>query len=407
MSAGPVLLLRNALGLLIFMSTSPLIAQNWTSTSAPTTNWHCIASSADGQRIVAGGHFTLHTSTNAGATWTAVKYPFNSLVTATSSSDGSHLAVGSWHGSIHSSTNFGGTWINLGQPVDSLEWIASSADGKRLVGGGRNVCISTNAGLTWITTSLPLLPYQFPNSIMYSSIASSADGTKLVALVWGTNYGIFTSVDSGDTWTRSNAPTNGYGWYSVASSADGNKLVATKQTTLGYGEIYVSSDCGTNWTQTGPTAPSRWRVASSDDGSRLYAASSYTNGIYMSYDSGATWTKTDAPSEEWTAIACSGDGSIGMAVVFGGGPSRPFGGLIYTGAEHPYLNILKQESDTARISWPHLSSAAGFRLQQNSNFNTVGWVDVFSTVTITNDFYQTVVALSQGNQFFRLRKSSQ
>src|SRR6266542_3032745 len=54
------------------------------------------------------------------------------------------------------------------------------------------------------------------------SVASSADGNKLVAVVYG--EGIYTSTNAGLMWTSNNAPTRD--WFSVASSTDGQKLVA-------------------------------------------------------------------------------------------------------------------------------------------------------------------------------------
>jgi hypothetical protein len=62
-------------------------------------------------------------------------------------------------------------------------------------------------------------------------VASSSDGTKLVA---GTSYAyIYTSVDSGATWTQRGASQ---GWTSVASSSDGTKLAAVSG-----GYIYTST----------------------------------------------------------------------------------------------------------------------------------------------------------------------
>jgi hypothetical protein len=78
------------------------------------------------------------------------------------------------------------------------------------------------------------------------SVASSADGTKLVAAVGGGQ--IYTSVDSGATWTAADAPSTN--WQSVASSADGSKMVAV----VSGGQIYTwqaaspSLDCPTNLT---------------------------------------------------------------------------------------------------------------------------------------------------------------
>jgi photosystem II stability/assembly factor-like uncharacterized protein len=61
-------------------------------------------------------------------------------------------------------------------------------------------------------------------------VASSADGTKLVALVDGGQ--IYTSTDSGVTWTARDSNRD---WIDVASSADGTKLVAL----VNGGQIYT------------------------------------------------------------------------------------------------------------------------------------------------------------------------
>jgi photosystem II stability/assembly factor-like uncharacterized protein len=93
------------------------------------------------------------------------------------------------------------------------------------------------------------------------SVASSSDGTKLVAVALGGQ--IYTSADSGVSWTARETDSSRY-WQSVASSSDGTKLVAVVE--LGY--IYTSTDSGLTWTA---RASSRnWlAVASSSDGTKL------------------------------------------------------------------------------------------------------------------------------------------
>jgi hypothetical protein len=69
----------------------------------------------------------------------------------------------------------------------------------------------------------------------WRAVASSADGTKLVACA--ENGLIYTSTDSGATWTARESARK---WISVASSADGTKLAA-----CAYGDhIYTSTDSG-------------------------------------------------------------------------------------------------------------------------------------------------------------------
>ena len=71
------------------------------------------------------------------------------------------------------------------------------------------------------------------SSRIWFSVASSADGTKLVAVVNGGQ--IYTSTDSGVSWTPRESNRD---WISVASSADGGKLVAV----AGFdGQIYTST----------------------------------------------------------------------------------------------------------------------------------------------------------------------
>ena len=126
----------------------------------------------------------------------------------------------------------------------------------------------------------------------------------------GSRGWIYTSPDLGTSWTRTSAPSNH--WSSVASSADGSKLVAVAQYDI-YHEgdpapIYTSPDSGASWTQT--SAPNKYwtSVASSADGSKLVAVA-LVNSIYTSADSGATWVQTSAPSNYWWSVASSADGT--------------------------------------------------------------------------------------------------
>ena len=101
---------------------------------------------------------------------------------------------------------------------------------------------------TWIQTSAPA-------DTNWISIASSADGSKLVAVANGGIYNIvgilygtlpgpiYTSTNSGLTWCQTAAPSEV--WQSVASSSDGSKLAAVVQ----YGGIYTSTNSGATWTQ--------------------------------------------------------------------------------------------------------------------------------------------------------------
>jgi len=182
--------------------------------------------------------------------------------------------------------------------------VASSSDGTNLVavsGGDDNagyIYTSADSGVTWVQRTSTKLDWY--------SVASSSDGTKLVAAAM--NDYIYTSVDAGLTWVQRG---NMYEWSSVASSADGTKLVAGS---LG-GYIYTSVDSGLTWTQRG-TAQFWSSMASSSDGTKLVAvtAGGFSKGIYTSADSGVTWTQTDTQSG-WVSVASSSDGTKLVAAV--------------------------------------------------------------------------------------------
>jgi hypothetical protein len=141
--------------------------------------------------------------------------------------------------------------------------------------------IAQNAGQK---ISLAIANIEFPwipreSNRQWWAVASSADGTKLVACD-GNNGQTYTSWDSGATWIPRNPARN---WRSVASSADGTKLVASSWGST----IYTSWDSGATWFPRG-LAGNWTNVASSADGTRMLACDASTHRIYMSSDAGAT-----------------------------------------------------------------------------------------------------------------------
>ena len=229
-----------------------------------------------------------------------------------SSSDGSKLVAGDDCGKIITTGDYGSSWfIRIAEcPVGTANWagIGSSSDGTKLVGVSHNsggyIYTSTDSGVTWtqrITT---------PNGWAY--VASSSDGSKLVAISRLSPGYIYTSTDSGVTWTQRTG-SGSRNWEGVASSSDGTKLVAAENG----GYIYTSTDSGVTWTQRTGSGINGWQpVASSTDGTKLIAGDDgysghYSNNyIYTSTDSGVTWTQqTGAGSHYWYDISISSDGS--------------------------------------------------------------------------------------------------
>jgi hypothetical protein len=138
--------------------------------------------------------------------------------------------------------------------------------------------------------------------LFWRAIASSADGSHLIAVASSTGGGIYTSMNSGQTWSGPSGGLTSASWYAAASSADGSKLVAA----VFGGGIYTNS--GTTWAQVGGTSPTNWTsLASSADGTKLIAAA-YGGGVYVSTNSGGIWNPA-VGTANWVSVASSADGS--------------------------------------------------------------------------------------------------
>jgi len=238
--------------------------------------------------------------------------------------------------------------------------VASSADGTKLVACARTagpVFVSTNSGITWTPTSLIARTRAAGPALSGGHlIASSADGSVLVVLDDHTTIQI--SRDSGATWTA-RAPGT-FHVDGVASSADGSKLAVTEDS----GQILTSTDFGTNWTARATTQ--HWQdIASSADGSKLVAVTYYGDSlgdiggqIYTSTDSGTNWVAR-AASQYWMSVASSADGTRLVAVNQRDSnfPTFPFTGAIYTSSDSG-TNWAGPPLETCRILyWSSVASS--------------------------------------------------
>ncbi len=206
-------------------------------------------------------------------------------------------------------------WTQRNAPSNQWQFVTSSSDGTKLMAAANfptAIYTSTNSGFTWTKSGAPVV-------IQWYCGASSADGTKLVAAD-NIGDGIYTSTNSGLTWALNTATTNKY-WQSVASSSDGTKLVAAAD------GVYTSTNSGVTWTKTiAPVLTDNGinSVASSSDGSNLVALDLFGQAINISTNSGLTWTNSNAPAEAWRCVASSSDGTKLVAGA-GNGGSNGFG----------------------------------------------------------------------------------
>ncbi|MBI5450965.1 MAG: hypothetical protein HY940_06365 [Gammaproteobacteria bacterium] len=191
--------------------------------------------------------------------------------------------------------------------------IAMSSDGVKVVAAvrGGHIYTSDDSGVTW-TERQPI-----PSGGYWTAVTSSSDGSMLTAATNGPE-GIFISSDAGATWTHILGSPSSIG--ALAASADGTKLVAT------VGEqnnpIYTSVDAGLNWIAHNVSGLSFYSVASSSDGSRLLATCKTQDiqpisMLCTSADSGASWVTRES-DRNWSSVASSSDGSKLVATTSGG-----------------------------------------------------------------------------------------
>jgi hypothetical protein len=309
----------------IYVSTNAGIS--WIQTSAPTNVYTSVACSANGTHLFAatidrrrtGTGGLIYRSDDGGVSWTSTTLPYIPWKAVACSADGYRASVAS--GAPSGGTDrllctfpYRGAW-RLAESPPGVSIVASSADGQIFAtAGNQQVYLSTNSGLNWKQSSAP--------SNDWSALAISAAGTRLVALDeghWDTNSatwmggGIYRSLDSGASWSRTGAPNAG--WGAVAYSPDGNTLFAADAGGLdaagyhtGSGGIYRSSDSGMSWQETGAPIREWTSIAASTDNTKLVAGSN-EGEVYLSTDSGVSWTQAKLPTNSWLAVAISADGS--------------------------------------------------------------------------------------------------
>lgn len=291
------------------------------SSNAPSMLFPSVATSANGDKVVAVSNSNapagpspgpIYLSSDFGVTWTQTTAPIAGWRAVASSADGNKLVAITGGGRIYTSANAGSTWGLTIVPHVDLYSVASSADGRKLVvavrdpGGiyyptNRGVLYSsTNSGATWISNSVP--------NMFWYSIGSSSDGRNLVGVSSGSGESntVYTSTDSGHTWISNNVPT-GRSYAAVTSSSDGDILTQVDFSLSG--GVYISTNHGLNWEQADGSV-TNWRsLTSSTDGRRLIGAMN-GGGIY-------TWQSSPSPMLN---IAPAANGLFISWIV----PSMPF-----------------------------------------------------------------------------------
>lgn len=276
-------------------------------TSVPGYRMEIIYMSPDGSKLFAMERDAAHSTTDLwmsaddGATWRKI---FSKQISVTTfmggvsiSTDGSKIVLrdGDYFGI---STDGGQSWIDKGPEPEGVN-VRISPDGSFLarcdVSGGATVFttyISTDDGQTW--TQKGTNNISCPRYVSNNGTLIAQDGGDLAR-----------STDYGQTWTETPDVLNVSG--NTAFSNNGNNI---------FDKDRISLDGGNHWTPSNAPTPAGYEVLYldiSDDGKKLFAAATSIiqrkSILLTSVDGGRTWHSEDDAIRFFDRVIMSSNGS--------------------------------------------------------------------------------------------------
>ena len=246
-------------------------------------------------------------STDAGETWGPT-----SLSHAITANHGFHVmesnpATGTIlagaNDGLWRSTDEGDTWtlIKVGGDYYDVKW--KIGDPSRVYttkgssDGGNNIKVSTDDGITWTKAGTGQPP---SSNVSKTKLAlTPADPTLIYAhygssVTYGT-LGIYRSTDDGTTWSPRNTTLNisgGQGGYANTIAVD---PLDVDRVIAGGIRVYVSTDGGTTFTETGAGLPLGTETAIHSDHHAATWEPGSTSNLWLGTD-GGNWRSTDSGS---------------------------------------------------------------------------------------------------------------
>jgi len=276
------------------------------------------------------GTTRIYRTGDGGATWslrqTIPSYCVPSFAAGTSA--GAALVACGTH--LYRTSDAGLTWLEVPAPFAEPTRLTTGPGGAFFAYGPTHIYKSVNGGSAWTAVGTPL-PCAGMNALRVDPTNASVfvAGAGLLGAGGLTCGGVYRSTNSGSTWTASSLE----GVY-VTDLAIDTVAPARVYACAGYlggsfpkGGAYASVDGGADWSNLFLPALGAVRLALSDSGHILYAATSA--GVYTLAGAGgpttcapddqtlclndgrfrvtATWTKPDASSGQGHAVTLTGD----------------------------------------------------------------------------------------------------
>lgn len=277
-------------------------------TTAAAEPWNAIATNSTGSIVYAGSNQGLRRSADAGATWSTALATAVSWSGIATTPDGQIVVAVATNGAMERSVDQGVNWAPMASIGANVESIGMSSDGQRILAvrdqAGGTVHVSTDGGTTFSPVA------GLPTGGRWISAVVSADGQKMVASQNGTVMSARTvlSTDGGTTWTTLTTPT---GMHWVTLSADGTTLVGITHRNGSDNTVYVSKDDGVTWVARLvlplANAGNLLRVAVSGDGKTILA-NTFDGKSWVSFNGGTNWGDNNL-NGYWYGAAVSRDGT--------------------------------------------------------------------------------------------------
>ncbi len=271
-------------------------AQTWSTVNFNQDVNFCFSIYKKGTSIYAGTNRGVFASANQGNIWTEMNVGITPILTEAMTMLNDTLFVGSNIYGVSNYTSSGWAFSGLGLR-NTLDLITRGTD--LYTASDFGIYKSTDSGNSWtLINGTPGNPF-----ITFCPRVDVADSLVIGAAL---NNGILRSGDFGVTWSFENTGFNNASVSCVAIS--GSNIVAG---TYADG-IFVSTDAGFTWTPAG--AAGEYIVDLTTIGNNVIAASYALSGNFISTDNGATWGQGTADMFE--DVSTSGNIVLGSATGF-------------------------------------------------------------------------------------------
>ena len=279
---------------------------------------------------------TTPTSVTSGSTFTT---PANTFVRTGYSfagwSDGSNTyAAGATYpatGNVSSNVTLSATWL---ADTKSISYAAGGGTGSAPTTPTTVLYASTftTPANTFTRTGYSFVGWsdgtdRYAAGVTYPSTGTVSRNVTLTA-AWVAN--VRSETLATDSWAWSDqADVGDHNWHALASSSDGSRLYAASEScglsacsggVVDAGGIWVSSDYGVTWTAIDSTGGRKWfSMATNSNGTKVVAVDR-GGDIWTSVDSGSTWTahRVGGAVHNWESVASSSDGDYLVAVASDG-----------------------------------------------------------------------------------------